>query len=47
MKTVEDSINLINQKIYHLAEENPIDNIENLKELTRIVQRLNRSKGEK
>jgi len=44
MKTLEDSINLINQKIYHLVEENPVDNIENIKELTRIIQRLNRSK---
>jgi len=47
MKTVGDSINLINQKIYHLVEENPIDNIENIKELTRIVQRLSRSTGAK
>jgi hypothetical protein len=44
MKTLEDSINLINQKIYHLVEENPVDNIENIKELTRIIQRLNRSR---
>jgi hypothetical protein len=44
MKTVEDSINLINQKIYCLAEENPVDNIETIKELTRIIQRLKRSK---
>jgi len=44
MKTLEDSINLINQKIYHLVEENPVDNIQNIKELTRIIQRLNRSR---
>ena len=40
-----DSISLINEKIYSLVEENPIENIENIKELTRAVQRLYRSKG--
>ena len=45
MKTIDDSISLINEKIYSLVEENPIENIENIKELTRAVQRLYLSKG--
>ena len=45
MKTIDDSISLINEKIYSLVEESPIENIENIKELTRAVQRLYRSKG--
>ena len=45
MKTIEESIDLTNQKIYSLLEENPVENLETIKELTRIVQRLSRSKG--
>ncbi len=44
MKTIEESIHLTNQKIYSLIEENPVENLETIKELTRIVQRLSRSK---
>jgi hypothetical protein len=44
MKTIEESIDLTNQKIYSLLEENPVENLETIKELTRIVQRLSRSK---
>jgi hypothetical protein len=45
MKTIEESIHLTNQKIYSLIEENPVENLETIKELTRIIQRLSRSKG--
>jgi len=45
MKTIEESIRLTNQKIYSLIEENPVENLETIKELTRVVQRLSRSKG--
>jgi hypothetical protein len=44
MKTIEQSIDLTNQKIYSLLEENPVENLETIKELTRIIQRLSRSK---
>jgi hypothetical protein len=44
MKTIEESIDLTNQKIYSLLEENPVENLETIKELTRIIQRLSRSK---
>jgi hypothetical protein len=44
MKTIEESIDLTNQKIYSLIQEDPIKNLENIKELTRIIQRLSRSR---
>jgi hypothetical protein len=44
MKTIEESIDLTNQKIYSLIQEDPIENLENIKELTRIIQRLSRSR---
>lgn len=47
MKTIEESISLTNQKIYSLLEENTVENLETIKELTRIIQRLSRSTGAK
>jgi hypothetical protein len=44
MKTLEESIDLINQTIYRLLEENPIENLPKIKELTRAIQRLDRSR---
>jgi hypothetical protein len=44
MKTIEESIDLTNQKIYSLLQENPVENLESIKELTRIIQRLSRSR---
>jgi len=44
MRTVEESIELMNQTIYKLLEEDAIGNINKIKELTRAIQRLRRAR---
>ena len=44
MKTLEDSIELLNQKVYELLEEDAVANIKEIKELSRIIQRIKRAR---
>jgi hypothetical protein len=44
MKTVEESILLVNQKIHELLEEDPVGNLDKIKELSRVIQRMHRAK---
>jgi uncharacterized protein YlzI (FlbEa/FlbD family) len=44
MKTIEQTIQLINEKIYILLEEDAVNNLDTIKELTRFIQRIARAK---
>ena len=44
MKTLEDSIELLNQKVYELLQEDTVGNIQQIKELTRAIQRIKRAR---
>jgi len=44
MKTIEQTIQLINEKIYILLEEDAVKNLDAIKELTRSIQRIARAK---
>ena len=44
MKTLEDSIELLNQKVYELLKEDAVGNIKEIKELSRVIQRIKRAR---
>ena len=44
MKTLEDSIQLLNQKVYELLQQDAVGNIKEIKELSRVIQRIKRAR---
>ena len=43
-ETIEQTIQLMNQKIYTLLEEDGVNNLDKIKELTRSIQRIKRAR---